>query len=194
MRHGARWLMRDGRQPLNLGSKRGPFVVAKPLRIWIVLTVSGMLGTFPTLAADAPATTIDSTFNQQLAASIKAVKREAGATERAHAALRLAKLVLDRLGPEETAPEVDVKILHDLSSLLDTTNDNVRLWVATSLGFFGTRAQFAVPKLLTILHEVDCASLRGMNSAGAIRIALKRINGVSPPTPNCTISGGATGA
>jgi hypothetical protein len=167
--------------------------MAKPLRIWIVLTISGMLGSFTTLAADPPNASVDSTFSEELAASIKAVKRETGATERAQAALRLTKLVLDRLGPEETAPEVDGKILLDLSSLLDTTNDEVRSWVAMSLGFFGSRAKFAVPKLLTILHEVDCASLRGMNSAGAIRLALKRINGVSPRTPNCT-TGGMTSA
>jgi hypothetical protein len=153
-----------------------------------------MLGSLTTLAAEAPPTSVNSTFNQQLAASIIAVKKETGTTERAQAAQRVAKLVIEQLGPGDTAPEVDGKVLLDLSSLLDTTNDNVRQWVATSLGFFGSRAKFAVPKLLTILHEVDCASLRGMNSAGAIRIALKRINGVSPRTPDCTTTGGTTGA
>jgi hypothetical protein len=174
--------------------KRGLTVVTKSLRIWLVLTISGLLCSFAPLAAEAPATSVDSTFNQQLAAAIMAVKKETGATERAQAAQRVAKLVIEQLGPGDTAPGVDGKVLLDLSSLLDTTNDNVRHWVATSIGFFGSRAKFAVPKLLTILHEVDCASLRGMNSAGAIRMALKRINGVSPRTPNCTTTRGSTGA
>jgi hypothetical protein len=180
--------------PLNLASQRGPWAVANPLRTWVVLTVAGMLGSFTSLAAVPPAPSVNSTFGRELAASIMAVKRETGSTERAQAAQRVAKLVIDRLGPGDTAPEVDGKIVLDLASLLDTTNDNVRLWVATSLGFFGSRAKFAVPKLLTILHEVDCASLRGMNSAGAIRIALTRINGVSPPTPDCTRNRGITSA
>ncbi len=188
--YAGRWATAHG----ILVTTRGPVTVPTPLRIWIVLAVSGMLGSVATLAAESPTTSLDLAFSQQLAASIKAVKQETGATERAQAALRITKLVLDRLSPENNAPEVEGKVLLDLSSLLDTTNDNVRQWVATSLGFFGSRAKFAVPKLLTILHEVDCASLRGMNSAGAIRIALKRINGVSPSTPDCTRTGGMTGA
>jgi HEAT repeat protein len=67
-----------------------------------------------------------------------------------------------------------------IATLLDTTEDSVRYWVARALGNFGKRASFAVPKLLDLLKEVD--PLRGsLTSASAIRFALSQMGEVVPP-------------
>jgi hypothetical protein len=79
--------------------------------------------------------------------------------------------------------KVDDKTIVDLSTLLDSSNDYVRLAVAASLGNFGPRAKFAAPKLLEILHQVDCLQ-EDMNSAAAIRPALRKM-GIKPPSRIC---------
>jgi len=117
--------------------------------------------------------------SKQLSALIAAVRAETTVREQIDAAQKVAYLVKDSdLG------NVDEATLHDLASLLDTSNDGVRFWVAGALGYFGGRAMFSVPKLLEILPEVDCQELRGLNSAPAIRLALERI-GATPPPRNC---------
>ena len=78
---------------------------------------------------------------------------------------------------------VDDRTLADLISLLGTTDDSVRGWVAGALGNLGPRAKVAVPKLLEILPNVDCLNV-SLSSAPAIRLALKRI-GETPPPPAC---------
>lgn len=97
----------------------------------------------------------------------------------ANPAERLAQLT------EEIDPKkVDDKTLGDIVSLLDTSNEFVRFWVAASLGHLGPRAKGAVPALLKVMRETDCIELRVMTSADAARMALKRI-GVTPPPRDC---------
>jgi hypothetical protein len=52
--------------------------------------------------------------------------------------------------------DVDDKVLADIVSLLDISEDAIRFEVAAALGNLGPRAKVAVPKLLKILEEVDC--------------------------------------
>jgi hypothetical protein len=81
--------------------------------------------------------------------------------------------------------EIDDTTLEDLVSLLDTSDDSVRGWVAGALGYVGPRAKVAVPKLLKVIRETDCPKVAtGVRSADAARVALKRI-GVTPPPRDC---------
>ena len=80
--------------------------------------------------------------------------------------------------------KTDDKTLADLASLLDTSNDYVRLAVAASLGSFGLRAQFAAPSLLWTLREVDCRPYADQTPAPTIRHALRKM-GVTPPPIVC---------
>lgn len=91
---------------------------------------------------------------------------------------------LAQLTKEIDPKKIDDKTLGDIVSLLDTSNDFVRAWVAVALGNLGPRAKAAVPALLKVVHETDCLELKEMTSAGAARIALKRI-GVTPPPRDC---------
>jgi hypothetical protein len=79
---------------------------------------------------------------------------------------------------------VDNKTVTDMVSLLDMTDDSVRLWVAASLGNLGRRASVAAaPKLLLVLGQVECHG-KPVPSAQAIRFALTRM-GRKPPPPPC---------
>ncbi len=80
--------------------------------------------------------------------------------------------------------KIDDKTIADITSLLNTQDDSVRLWVAASLGDLGPRASAAIPTLLKILPEVDCNRM-GINSAPFIRVALRKIDGKEPPPPDC---------
>lgn len=91
---------------------------------------------------------------------------------------------LAQLTKEIDPEEVDDKTIEDMVSLLDTPNDFVRAWVAVALGHLGPRAKVAVPALLKVMHDTECVDLKEMTSAGAARVALKRI-GVTPPPPDC---------
>jgi hypothetical protein len=97
---------------------------------------------------------------------------------RTNAAERLADLT-SKVNPDR----VDDKTLQDLVSLLDTSDDSVRYWVATSLGNLGPRAKIAIPRLLKILAEVECLQ-QSKTSEGGVRYALKKM-GVNPPQANC---------
>jgi HEAT repeat protein len=85
--------------------------------------------------------------------------------------------------------EVDDKTFADLVSLLDSSDDAVRMGVAGALGFLGARAKPAVPKLLELLPKVDCLD-GSITSADSIRLALKRIGVTPPPPPDCIRRGG----
>jgi hypothetical protein len=76
---------------------------------------------------------------------------------------------------------VDRKSLLDIASLLDTEEDSVRYWVAMTLGNFGPRAKFAVPRLVAVLTQVDC-SHASKTSASGIRVALRKIGVHNPPS------------
>jgi HEAT repeat protein len=118
-------------------------------------------------------------FKKQLTETIAKVRKGRTSNIRTDAAEHLARLT-QRIDPNN----VDHKTLEELVSLLDTSEDSVRLWVAASLGNLGPRAKVAVPTLLKLLPEVDC--LRGsLTSAPAVRAALERIGVAPPPPPEC---------
>lgn len=117
-------------------------------------------------------------LNQQLTNVIAKVRAGETSSLRTAAAEHLAELTR-RINPNR----VDDVTLTGMISLLNTSEDSVRFWVAASLGNLGLRARAAVPVLLKLLPEVDC--LRGnLTSAPAIRAALSRM-GETPPPPKC---------
>jgi hypothetical protein len=80
--------------------------------------------------------------------------------------------------------QLDDKSIAEIASLLDGSKDSVRYWVARCLGNFGPRAKMAVPRLTSLLQEVDC--LKGdKTSASGIRFALTQIGVTPPPEPIC---------
>jgi hypothetical protein len=88
--------------------------------------------------------------------------------------------VIRRVKPDQ----VDDKSIADIESLLESSDDYIRFWSATSLGELGPRAKMAVPRLLKLLPVVDC--LNGpITSETAIRLALKRTGVTPPPLPAC---------
>jgi len=115
----------------------------------------------------------------QLEETIVSVQTGGTLTIRTNAAKRLSDLTRS-IDPEE----VDDPTLKELVSLLSTTEDSVRFWVAASLGHLGPRAKLAVPVLLKLLPEVDCLD-GDLTSAPAIRLALKRMGETPPPRPEC---------
>jgi hypothetical protein len=120
------------------------------------------------------------TLLTQLRETIRKVRTMSGPSmARTSAAEHLSQLT-KKIDPNE----VDDKTLADLVSLLDTSDDSVRGWVAGALGYLGPRAKAAVPKLLNILPQVDCLNV-SLSSAPAIRLALNRIGVTAPPPPNC---------
>lgn len=117
---------------------------------------------------------------KELQETISDVRKMSGPSKPgANAAEHLSQLT-EKIDPKK----VDDKTLDDMVSLLDTSNDFVRFWVAAALGHLGPRAKVAVPALLKVMHETDCLELKEMTSAGAARVALKRI-GVTPPPRDC---------
>jgi len=80
--------------------------------------------------------------------------------------------------------QIDDKTIADIGSLLDSPNDYIRFWAATSLGELGPRARMAIPKLLALLPAVDCLN-GAITSASAVRLALVRIGKLRPPIPAC---------
>jgi hypothetical protein len=116
---------------------------------------------------------------RQIAETIATVRNGTPPTVRPRAAEHLYELTH---GINPTT--VDDKTVADMVSLLDTTDDSVRLWVAASLGNLGRRASVvAAPKLLLALGQVECHG-KSMPSAQAIRFALTRM-GRKPPPPPC---------
>jgi len=116
---------------------------------------------------------------RQITETMAKVRNGKTSTIRTDAAEHLAELTRG-IDPNK----VDDATLTELEYLLDTSEDSVRYWVAATLGNLGPRAKVAVPKLLKLLAEVDCA--RGsLTSAPAIRSALERIGVTPPPPPNC---------
>lgn len=118
-----------------------------------------------------------SQLTEQIAQTIKKVRMGKSSVARTDAAEHLAKLT-QGIDPKK----VDDTTIANLMSLLDTSEDSVRYWVACTLGNLGTRAKIAIPKLQKILAEVDCLQ-QSMNSASGIRFALEQM-GVTPP-PKC---------
>jgi hypothetical protein len=123
----------------------------------------------------------DPVLTSQLAATIAKVRTSGPPSiGRTNAAEHLAELTR-KIDPKA----IDDKTVADMVSLLDTSDDSVRLWVAAALGHLGSRAKTAIPKLLNILPEADC--LNGMTSAPAIRVALSRMGVTPPPQTKCAV-------
>lgn len=80
--------------------------------------------------------------------------------------------------------EITEQTIADLISLLDSPDDSVRYWVATSLGHLGPYAKAAIPKLQALLPKADCLN-GAITSASGIRYALKQMGVTPPPPPNC---------
>jgi len=120
----------------------------------------------------------DHTSTKQLTETIEKVRTGATPAARTEAAEHLAELTRG-IHPNK----VDDTTLEALVSLLDTSEDSVRYWVARCLGNLGPRARIAIPKLQKILAEVDCIQ-GSKTSASGIRFALAQM-GVTPPPPNC---------
>ena len=87
---------------------------------------------------------------------------------------------LAELARETNPQEVDDRTVADMISLMDTSDDSVRYWVARSLGNLGVRAKVAVPKLQEKLIEVDCIQ-GSLTSASGIRFALAQMGAPSTP-------------
>lgn len=117
-------------------------------------------------------------INQELQSTMAKVRKAKTTTARSDAAEHLVALIDDR-----DCSDVTDQTIQSLISLLDMPDDIVRTWVAAVLGQIGPRAKGAVPKLLTILAEVECENL-DFSSAATIPIALGKM-GVTPPPLNC---------
>lgn len=117
----------------------------------------------------------------QLKDAIKTVRTNPMSSKARYEAEKRLALLTSKVLPKD----VDDATLADLISLLDTTDESVRLWVAVSLGNLGVRARPAIPKLLAILAEVENCEFTSLSSAAAIRPALSRIGEEPPPRPQC---------
>jgi HEAT repeat protein len=149
-------------------------VAKKGSRLWFAVIASAC---FFLLSGTAHAKG-DPTFKKQLTETIAKVRTGATSAARTEAAEHLSELTRG-ISPDK----VGDASLADLVSLLDSSEDSVRYWVARCLGNLGPRAKIAIPKLQKILAEVDC--LRGSKtSASGIRFALAQM-GITPPPPKC---------
>jgi HEAT repeat protein len=116
---------------------------------------------------------------QQIKESIAKVRADKTVDARTQAAEHLASLTREFSGKE--APQA---LVTDLTSLLDSSDDSVRYWVATALGNLGPAAKAAAPKLEEMLPKADCIN-GTITSASGIRHALIKM-GIKPPPPlNC---------
>lgn len=115
---------------------------------------------------------------EQIAEAVSNARTGESSTAQTQAAEHLADLTSGA-----GAKEVDEKTIGEIISLLDTSDDSVRYWVARCLGNLGSRAKAAIPNLERILTEVDCVQ-GSKTSASGIRFALAQM-GVSPPPPKC---------
>lgn len=114
----------------------------------------------------------------QIRSAVSEVRTAKSSISRTEAAERLAQLT-QKVNPAE----IDDKTMADMVSLLDSSQDSIRAWVAAALGNLGPRAKASAPKLLKILSEVDCRQV-SVSSAPFIRVALTQM-GVKPPPSHC---------
>jgi hypothetical protein len=121
----------------------------------------------------------DPRLNEKLEITIAAVRSTQPSRARFNAAERLAELTR-----KARPASVSDSTVNDLLSLMDDSDDVVRIWAATALGNLGRRAKAGIPKLWAMLPEADC--LDGPVISGrSIRFALERL-GVKrlPPEPS----------
>jgi len=117
-------------------------------------------------------------INRQLQSAIARVRKAKTITAKSDAAERILALTYER-----DCSDVTDETIQSMISLLDVPDDGVRMWVAAALGDIGPRAKAAVPKLLSILAEVDC-KIWDQSSAATIPVALESM-GVARPPWNC---------
>lgn len=80
--------------------------------------------------------------------------------------------------------EISEGTIDKLIELLDIKDDSARYWIARSVGALGSRGYRAVPKLKSVLNEVDC--IKGSKtSASGIRFALVQIGEREPSYKIC---------
>src|ERR1700733_1676491 len=140
-------------------------------RFVVILCVMACLPLATTIATDA------TILKKQLLETIAKVKNGKTSNDRTDAAEHLSELT-DGIDPTQ----VDDSTLKKMVSLLHSSEDSVRAWVAASLGELGPRAKaIAAPALLALLPKADCL-VGSLTSAPAIRLALDRM-GVTPPPP-----------
>jgi hypothetical protein len=146
-------------------------------RFVVILCVMVCLPLTTTSATDA------SMLKKQLLETIAKVKSGKTANHRAAAAQHLSELT-DGTDPAK----IDDLTLKKIVSLLHSSDDEVRFWVAASLGQLGPRARaIAAPALLALLPKADCL-VGSLTSASAIRLALDRMGVTPPPPPTCDSS------
>ena len=121
----------------------------------------------------------DTVSARQMERAVANVRTGKTSTARTEAAEHLAQLTR-KMNPKQ----IDDKTVFDIVSLLDTSEDSVRYWVARSLGNLGPRAKVAIPKLRTVLAQVDCLRA-SKTSAEGIRLALRQMGVTPPPPPRC---------
>ena len=95
---------------------------------------------------------------------------------RTNAAEHLATLV--KKGRNGGFSETEVT---QIISLLDSSDDSVRYWIAIAIGHIGPSGKRAIPKLLAMLPEAEKTN-GTITSADGIRFALIKM-GVKPPPP-----------
>jgi hypothetical protein len=113
---------------------------------------------------------------EQIKLTIDKVRSGETREGRTDAAEHLASLV-QNLSNKQIA-EIPVA---EITSLLNSSDDSVRYWVATALGNIGPAAKSAVPELEKLLPQADCVN-GVITSADGIRYALTRM-GVKPAPP-----------
>lgn len=119
-------------------------------------------------------------INKQIHSAIIKVRQAKTANAKYAAVTHLADVTYDK-----DCDGVSDATISELISLLDEPEDFVRMWVASSLGDIGPRAQAAAPKLLKILAEVQCKSY-DQSSEATIPIALQKMNVTPPPPKKCS--------
>jgi hypothetical protein len=148
-------------------------------RVFVGVIASGCWIVLPADPAQARAGhTPQRQLTEQITQTIAKVGTGESSTARTEAAEHLADLTR-----QVHAKSVDDKTIADLTSLLNTSDDSVRYWVARCLGNLGLRARAAIPELQKLLTEVDC--LQGSKtSASGIRFALSQMD-ITPPPLRC---------
>lgn len=119
-----------------------------------------------------------SNLDQQLRSAITKVRQAKTGPRRYTAAEHLLAITYNC-----DCKEVTDETIHSLVSLLDIDDDAVQMWVAATLGIFGTRAKEAVPKLQSI-YSVSACKIQDRGSDATIPIALRSM-GVTVTHPKC---------
>jgi HEAT repeat protein len=119
------------------------------------------------------------TVTEQINKAVSQVRAEKTVDARTAAAEHLANLAR-----KLSSKEVTVKLVNDLTSLLDSPDDSVRYWIAVALGNLGPAAKAAAPKLEEMLAKAECIN-GAITSADGIRYALIKMGIKLSASRNC---------